>query len=85
MDGTFRKTTFQEHRKVKRTGRISALFVLMGIAVTLHVVLFTALDTFAPLGAVAVGDMQLEIQSDPVMQTSSADDADIERVIADAR
>ncbi len=85
MDGTFTKTTFLERRKVKRTGRISALFALMGIAVVLHIGLFAALDSVAPLGAYVADDMRLEIQSDLRLQATSTDDAELDHVIADAR
>ena len=85
MDGTFTTTTLNERRKVKRSGHISSLFVLIGLAVGLHVALFAALDAVVPLGADVVGDSNLVIQSGAQAQATAGEDAELERVFADAR
>lgn len=85
MDGTFPNSNIHKRREMTGSGRIGALLVLVGIAVGLHVALFAALDAVAPLGSDHSGEAVLVIESDSQAQATTAEDAEIRRVIADAR
>lgn len=87
MDGTTNNLngTKSDFARSITTSRVTSLMLLSLVVCGLHLLLFNALDTVAPLGSDVIDSNLIVIESDPTPRLTVFENRVLDRLVADSR